>query len=100
MRVIQYFSILLFVVVSLFSSANVAAQCSMCRATVENNVKEGGSTTERKIGAGLNSGILYLMSIPYLLVSAVVFLWYRESRKNKKEDLKVKDILKRKFFGN
>ncbi|MFM7619913.1 MAG: hypothetical protein ACKO5Y_08750 [Bacteroidota bacterium] len=52
---------------------NVAsfAQCAMCKATAETaNQNTSGSLAE-----GLNTGILYLMLIPYtlLLVLAIVF---------------------------
>lgn len=52
------------------------AQCAMCRATVENNVSTGAN----KIGSGLNTGILYLMSIPYLVFVVIAYLWYRQSK--------------------
>lgn len=42
------------------------AQCAMCRANAESNLKNGGS-----IAKGLNSGILYLMAIPYLLLAFI-----------------------------
>ena len=54
-----------------------AAQCAMCRATIETNLAEGGNS----IGAGINTGILYLLVMPYLMVMAVAFFWYRNSRK-------------------
>ena len=39
------------------------AQCAMCKAVIESNQKNGGG-----VGAGLNKGILYLMSLPYIMV--------------------------------
>jgi hypothetical protein len=48
----------------------------MCSATVESSIKEG-----RHIGAGLNAGILYLMSVPYILIGTIAFFWYKNSRK-------------------
>lgn len=39
-------------------------QCAMCKAVAESN---GDDTTE-SVGAGLNSGIIYLMFIPYILL--------------------------------
>tara|TARA_B100000214_G_scaffold369243_1_gene341987 strand:- start:742 stop:966 length:225 start_codon:yes stop_codon:yes gene_type:complete len=45
---------------------NLNAQCAMCKAVVEANLKEGGN-----VGAGLNHGILYLMAMPY--VAALLF---------------------------
>jgi hypothetical protein len=42
------------------------AQCAMCRAVVE-----GGNPSEAK---GLNSGILYLMVFPYILIGTLFFI--------------------------
>lgn len=55
------------------------AQCAMCRASVENNVSNG----ETSIGAGLNTGILYLFAMPYLLAAAIGFFWYRAAKRRK-----------------
>jgi len=51
------------------------AQCAMCRAVVESG---GVSQAE-----GLNSGILYLMVFPYLLVGVLVFFLIKRIRNNK-----------------
>lgn len=55
------------------------AQCTMCKTQVESarTEKDGYDT------AGLNTGILYLMSVPYLLMGAVGYFWYRHSRQKK-----------------
>ncbi len=63
----KIFFLLFFVLVNLATSA----QCAMCKATAETaNQNTSGSLAE-----GLNTGILYLMLIPYtlLLVLAIVF---------------------------
>ena len=57
------------------------AQCAMCRATVEKGNAEGTS----KIGAGLNTGILYLMAIPYVVAGTIGFFWYRQHKLSKKQ---------------
>lgn len=57
----------------------VHAQCAMCRASVENNVSNGDTS----IGAGLNSGILYLFVMPYLIATVIGILWYRAAKKRK-----------------
>jgi hypothetical protein len=59
-----------------FLPAEAWAQCAMCKVTAEKGLAEGG-----KIGAGLNSGILYLASIPYLVFGTMAFLWYKNSKK-------------------
>ncbi|MFN4086969.1 MAG: hypothetical protein ACK4LB_13600 [Spirosomataceae bacterium] len=61
------------------------AQCAMCRATVGSNLSEGRGV----IGTGINFGILYLLSAPYLLVLAVGILWYRTGKKELKERLQM-----------
>lgn len=55
------------------------AQCAMCRVTIENNVSHGETT----VGAGLNMGILYLFSVPYLLLAVLAFFWYRHAKQRK-----------------
>ncbi len=57
------------------------AQCAMCRTTVESTVSNGRSN----IATGLNTGILYLLTAPYLLVGAVAWLWFRQSKQEQKE---------------
>jgi len=69
----------------MFNLTEVAAQCAMCRATVENNVNNG----EIGIASSLNFGILYLFAAPYLVAMVIGVLWYRNSKKkNKKIDIK------------
>ena len=58
-----------------------SAQCAMCRTTVESTISNGRSN----IATGLNTGILYLLSAPYLLVGAIAFLWFRQSTKEQQE---------------
>ena len=60
---------------SLFSNSSTA-QCAMCRANVESNLKDG---TGLQMALGLNAGILYLLSIPYVIGGIGYFIW----RKNK-----------------
>jgi hypothetical protein len=48
------------------------AQCVMCKAVAEDSAEDGG------LGAGLNKGILYLMAVPYILLSALFFVIYRK----------------------
>jgi len=53
----------------------VDAQCAMCRAVVES-----GDVSQAE---GLNSGILYLMIFPYILVGALFYFIIKNRRKNK-----------------
>ncbi len=57
----------------------LSAQCAMCKATIEAN-----STNTGKYGVGLNTGILYLMSIPYLAALVIGYFWYRNAKKSGK----------------
>ncbi len=61
-------------VIFLLPSSLMKAQCAMCRAVVE----QGGEETAE----GINSGIVYLMAFPYLIIAIFVFLLYRNWRKN------------------
>ena len=54
----------------------LSAQCAMCKAVVEANLKEGGSA-----GAGLNEGILYLMAMPYIAVLLFGVFYFLQKRK-------------------
>jgi len=54
---------------SLFFFLETNAQCAMCRAVLES--EEGQTTAE-----GVNNGIIYLMSVPYILVGGIGFLIY------------------------
>ena len=58
----------------IYSSQIINAQCSMCRAVLES---EKGMSTAK----GINDGILYLMSIPYILVLIVGYMVYRTYKK-------------------
>jgi hypothetical protein len=65
--------------VALLSVANQAVgQCAMCRTQLENNVSNG----EVGIAAGINTGILYLLSMPYLCILVIGYFWYKSSKKN------------------
>jgi hypothetical protein len=66
----------------LFGLAPLAAsaQCTMCKTQVE-------SSRTEKDGydfSGLNKGILYMATIPYLLMGAVGYFWYRNTQASKK----------------
>lgn len=65
---------LIFIVFILIAQINYA-QCAMCKAVVES-----GNASEAE---GLNSGILYLMVFPYLLVGALLYFIIKNRKKNK-----------------
>ncbi len=58
----------------------VSAQCPMCKTALEASRKQQESKT---VGNGLNKGILYLLSLPYLAVGTVGGVYYFKTRKRK-----------------
>jgi hypothetical protein len=53
----------------------VQAQCVMCKAQVEAAKAENDDYDV----AGLNKGIVYMMTVPYILMGAIGFFWYRRT---------------------
>ena len=66
------------IIVFLLIQLPAFAQCSMCKVSAEASLKEGDN-----IALGLNSGILYLASFPYILALVLGFLYYRHHQKMK-----------------
>ncbi|SFI48658.1 hypothetical protein [Olleya namhaensis] len=66
---------LVFILTAVLTSS---AQCAMCRAVLEN---EDG----QKAAKGINDGIVYLMSIPYILVFGLGFFIYWKYFRTKKQ---------------
>ncbi len=89
MKKVIFVLILVFVVIA--GSDDLLAQCAMCKATVTDNVESG-----QGIGQGLNKGILYLMSVPYIIGSFIAFFWYKSSKKDN-EKQQFLDKIKSKF---
>lgn len=69
-------SLILIFFVALISTIDLSAQCAMCKAVVESNMESGSS-----VGKGLNTGILYLMSIPYLAIFLFGTVWYYQNKR-------------------
>ncbi len=70
---------LLFAFFLLANCISALAQCSMCAATIEANSREGGAAKAE----GLNTGILWLMSFPYVLFVVIGVIWYRSAQRKK-----------------
>jgi hypothetical protein len=68
-----------FVLTTLYSTATFA-QCAMCRASVESNISEDGVN----FAAKLNTGILYLFVMPYLLTIIIGYFWWKKSREHRR----------------
>ncbi len=59
----------------LLTSAPAQAQCVMCKSQVEAARAEKDDYDV----AGLNKGIVYMMIVPYILMGAVGYFWYRRT---------------------
>jgi hypothetical protein len=67
--------ILLIAFIMFFCSSNFAtAQCAICSRTAQQ--------MGEKPALGLNSGILYLMAAPFLIVGFIGFRWWRANGKD------------------
>ncbi|NUO01040.1 MAG: hypothetical protein HUU01_10545 [Saprospiraceae bacterium] len=73
--------LLALVLVLSLPAAEVQAQCPMCRMSAESNLKNGGTS-----GKGLNTGILYMLLTPYLLVGSIGYIWWRNRNKRNEEE--------------
>lgn len=68
---------ILFLVALTFAIApRVNAQCAMCSINAEQGNKNGNT-----VSAGLNTGVLYLLAIPYIMAIVVGVVWYKKYRK-------------------
>jgi hypothetical protein len=85
MKIKILFSFLFIVLFSLFVSSSAEAQCAMCRGSLESSVSQGSTN----LAAGINKGILYLLSMPYLIMATIAYLWYRSSKANQAKMQKI-----------
>lgn len=69
--------ILSILLIGVFFSTELPAQCAMCTLNAENSTTNGNTQ-----GKGLNDGILFLLAIPYLIAVGIGVLWYKKYRKN------------------
>ncbi len=70
---IKNFLVFFLMATLLLLSHDSFTQCAMCKANAETSLKNGST-----IAKGLNSGILYLMAIPYLMLAFI----FREQLKS------------------
>jgi hypothetical protein len=75
--------ILLLIVVLLAHLETMAQGCVQCRIGPSSNLEHGGN-----VARGINSGILYLMLIPYLLIMSIVGYVFRKQLSEKWELIK------------
>ncbi len=67
---------LFFIAILSICSLQVTAQCAMCKTSVENSA----NNTERL--ESLNGGILYLITMPFLIFSIAGFVVYKRYKKH------------------
>jgi hypothetical protein len=79
----MYKKVFILVALLLLTQIDAVAQCAMCRTTVESSISNGRSN----IATGLNTGILYLLAAPYLIVAAIAILWFRQSKQEQQARL-------------
>lgn len=56
---------------------SATSQCAMCKKSAE----DANAQEETKIASTLNSGVIYLLIMPYLAAGVVGFMWYRNQKK-------------------
>lgn len=74
-------SLIIFCFILLTNASPLWAQCAMCRTQLENNLSNGNPG----IAAGINTGILYLLAMPYLAVLILGYFWYKSSKHARNE---------------
>jgi hypothetical protein len=84
------------IVMMVVSANDLWAQCAMCRGSVESSMGNG----RNNVGVGLNTGIVYLFVMPYLLVAVIAYLWYRNSKKTQQERRLVASRVQQALGGN
>lgn len=73
--------LIVFVVLIILNATDVFAQgCPMCKTSLEEARKNGSM-----VGNTLNNGILYLLALPYLVLSAFGIIWYRNAKLKKQQ---------------
>ncbi len=79
---------LITIICVLTTSYYTNAQCAMCKTTIVNNVSNG----ELALAEGLNFGIIYLFSSPYLafaVIAGVVIFKFKQHAKSRRGNNKM-----------
>lgn len=74
--------VLLVAVLMLATTLDAEAQCAMCRRIAESNLND----TTAAVTKNLNPAILYLMSLPYLVLGFLGWKFYRNMKVKKAEE--------------
>ena len=75
-----YIALSLILIIWICSPILAEAQCAMCNATAATST-EG----KKESALALNRGILFLMAIPYFLLSSLVIIWWQFSKQKRAE---------------
>lgn len=59
-----------------FTAYGTYAQCVMCRSAIEN---------DKDVAEGMNSGILYLMGIPYIILGVTLYFVLKRRKERRAE---------------
>ena len=74
----RFFASLFLIVMLAVSSVSASyAQCAMCKAVAKSNI----DSKSNEVGKGINKGVLYLLSIPYVLAGVGGIIWLRNRKK-------------------
>ena len=65
-------SFLLLIIFLIVGNLPLLAQCAMCKTSAESDLQNGGS-----IATGLNTGTLYLKTIPYVILMIGGYLFFK-----------------------
>lgn len=68
-------------------SDQAVAQCAMCKAAATSSIENNSSD----VGKGLNDGILYLMTVPYIILGSIFFFAFKKQILAKIKELKSKN---------
>jgi hypothetical protein len=80
----QYMVIVTLVFAGVISTVDSSAQCPMCKMSAESNLKNGGTA-----GRGLNTGILYMLALPYTLLGTFGYIWWKNNRRKEEDEVEV-----------
>lgn len=81
-HLIKLLSAMLVVALVVTTGDDLLAQCPMCKMSAESNLKNGGTD-----GKGLNAGILFMLSLPYVIIGSIGYTWWRNRRALEEEML-------------
>jgi hypothetical protein len=75
---------LILLLLIVFISGDLNAQCAMCKAVAESATDDYGN----HVSGGINTGIIYMMGIPYLLLGFLALVFFRDKIKSFLKDFR------------